>query len=705
MASYTITSSNFSSFSGGIEMPGHARVGTTWDGNYIRTVVCRYKFTTDGYGATSISFQTENASADVGAGSGDDSVAAMRFAIGTNPTEHKTTKSSTIGYAASGSYGNWVKGSLNVKLLPNTTYYLWIFPSEGFHSYTRFNIGNCTVTTSGSYGVASTITAGNGSFGSAIPITLSNSVGGVTNTVVVTCGGISKTLGTKSSSNNFTWTPALDEYGPAIPNAKSATATITVTTFYGSAQWGTSTKTITVSFPASCAPTLSLSNPTYYNTGSAAAGINQLVQGYSRLRVTAAYTAKYGASIASVKITYDGKTVTYSSSLGSSKTLTTSNAASASGTVKATVTVTDSRGFTKSAQQAFTILAYSNPKLTNVLLYRSDDSKTADESGAYVTARAKGNISDLGGENHFTLKASCRRKSNNAAVFSDVSLTDNTKQALGGRLSADITYIASITITDALGNTATVSETIPGQAWAMKFNSTATAVGFGMAPQGANRLEIPSDWVIRRGTENALFPSDGRYFKSYFSLSQIGLESGATIAAAWAALPDGSILLAPSNQFASGQRPASYGIVEIIRRSANYGAVYYHGAYTTPDDEYRMAVGNNGPTGTWTKIVTDEQSLLTDVQSLLNNMLTVATVESAALDIAAGGNASVTASAAKSGYTPIGIVGWTLPGSGSSYAAVFRCYLSGTTLNASIRSVGNAITSTFRWVVLYRKNY
>lgn len=89
---------------------------------------------------------------------------------------------------------------------------------------------------------------------------------------------------------------------------------------------------------------------------------------------------------------------------------------------------------------------------------------------------------------------------------------------------------------------------------------------------------------------------------------------------------------------------------------------------------------------------------------LLRDQFLVEYVQSAALNIAAGGTDNITASAAKTGYTPIGVVGWSLPGSGSSYGLVFRCYLSGTTLNASIRSVNAAITSTFRWYVLYLKN-
>lgn len=344
MASITVSGNNISSFDAGTEHVNEAVIGTTYEGNYNHVVTCRYKFTTDGYGATSVSFKTANATATVrGSSSSEDSIGRMRFDITTSSTKYKTYKGNDYGTAiTSYSYGNYVQGSMSIKLLPNTTYYLWIFPASNFSSYTRFSIGNCTVTTSGTYGTASTISASNGTFGSGISVTLSNSVSGTTNTLTVSCGGITKTLINNTTAMSATWTPSLTEYGAAITNAKSATATFTVTTKYGTATWGTSTKTITVSFPDTAGPSISAVSITYDNANTDASAFTVFVQGYSKAKATITAAGKYSATISTYELTINGATTTSSTSPVTSEAVTTA------GEVTATVKVTDSRGFSAS---------------------------------------------------------------------------------------------------------------------------------------------------------------------------------------------------------------------------------------------------------------------------------------------------------------------------------------------------------------------
>lgn len=90
----------------------------------------------------------------------------------------------------------------------------------------------------------------------------------------------------------------------------------------------------------------------------------------------------------------------------------------------------------------------------------------------------------------------------------------------------------------------------------------------------------------------------------------------------------------------------------------------------------------------------------------LTDAYIVDSVTSSAFNIAGNGSDNKTFSVAKSGYTPVGIVGWAFPGSGSSYAMLFRCYISGSNCVAYVRNVSASasMASALRVWVLYRKN-
>lgn len=99
-------------------------------------------------------------------------------------------------------------------------------------------------------------------------------------------------------------------------------------------------------------------------------------------------------------------------------------------------------------------------------------------------------------------------------------------------------------------------------------------------------------------------------------------------------------------------------------------------------------------------------SQITEIAQEISGKYTVDDVTSGAFSIAGNGSDNKSFSVAKSGYTPVGIVGWSFPGSGSSYAMLFRCYISGSNCVAYVRNVSATatMTSALRVWVLYRKN-
>lgn len=96
--------------------------------------VVRFTFTTDALGASHVSWYLENnylASSNA---------PALRWYIGTDPESHANAGASTDVYngdvtAATSGGTTTLAGSAGMVLLPNKTYYLWIFPSVAAYGY------------------------------------------------------------------------------------------------------------------------------------------------------------------------------------------------------------------------------------------------------------------------------------------------------------------------------------------------------------------------------------------------------------------------------------------------------------------------------------------------------------------------------------------------------------------------------------------
>ena len=485
----------------GTEIVDDVQVGTYqyyWSGNYLYTHHNgRYTITTDAHGANKISV-------DLGSGNKIQGWPnRLRLDVTASDSAHKLNGSDGAAFTDTGT------ASINVSLLPNTTYYVWVYcngNSDRFYDY-RDGASTISITSSGAYGTAGTPSASNGTFGSGIPVTVTGGTSGAKYTLTVSCAGQTTTLLNNSTSTSATWTPAIATYAPLITNANSAQATFSLKTYYAGVQVGsTQTKTITVTFPNTLGPTLASgwASHAYYNTGTAAASIAAYVQGYSKATVifdSSKITCKYGASISLYRIVCDG--VSDASSPYRTGTLTGTSA-----TIKCYVY--DSRGQSSSGTLTVNLNAYSKPKLSAISVYRSDSSGNADEDGLYISVKATATISSINSLNSYTLKAYTKTVS--ASSYTDKgSMTSGTRKILS-TYSADTSYDVKIELKDALNNTATYTTVLPTRTWAMKFRDDGQGVAFGKAPEYNKTLQIPADWQMRVGT-NALFllPSANAY--------------------------------------------------------------------------------------------------------------------------------------------------------------------------------------------------
>lgn len=530
-------STSRTAFYGNTEASGQSFVGTSYNGNSQEVCVTRYKFTTDSAGATAISFKTSQCTLTVaGHSTSNDSVVNIRFIINTSATNYinpnTTKRNAGYGYSTNLSYklanyddtSSYIKGTIKandahpVTLQPNTTYYLWVFPASNFAGYTRWNLGTCTVTTSGSVVQPSALTVSDGVFGAPIGITLSNSAS-VTNTVSVACAGHTETLQTESSENSLIWTPSIATYAPDVSGAY-ATATITTTTYYNDSAIGSNSKDITVRFNASdVGPTITINSVAPDNTGTDAASFGDIfIVGRSKVKSTISASTGAGASISEYSIVVNGITTTVNSL--TSNAITSANAINTSGiNIPYTVSAIDTRGFSFTQQGTVgtsqsPVYAYENPKIDEIIIFRCDSNGNRDDAGTYISVQATPGVSDLGtsgGNPRNTVvefKACSAESGGSYNTEQDIdkvppigpTIISLDRDSQPGSGSPDKSYTVRIRIKDSLENEEFATRIIPSQKWAIKFNSDASAVAFGKSPEctGSNYLEIPVNWSIRR---------------------------------------------------------------------------------------------------------------------------------------------------------------------------------------------------------------
>jgi hypothetical protein len=143
-----------------------------------------------------------------------------------------------------------------------------------------------------------------------------------------------------------------------------------------------------ISLPADYAPVIS--NPTLIPEN--AYGDNELlVQNVSTLRFDVDAETKYNAEIARYDVALCNKTYT-AAEIGDIETDILSEA----GTFTAVVSVTDSRGSTASTEVPVSVMAYNQPGIASVSLFRADSEGEALETGTYLGYRITGQVSRIG---------------------------------------------------------------------------------------------------------------------------------------------------------------------------------------------------------------------------------------------------------------------------------------------------------------------
>ena len=333
-----------------------------------------------------------------------------------------------------------------------------------------------------------TLSASSVNMGSKITIKTNRASTAFTHNISYKWGSTTGTI-KNSVTDSCEWTVPTS-FASDIPNAKSGTVTITVDTYNGSTKIGTKSVNLTAKVPGADWTKPKINSVTITPSGNADWVGSRYIQSKTKAKVVTGTTGQAGATIKSCEVTIDGTKYT--------GTDITSNAIRNSGTVSATVKVTDSRGYTNSTTQNISVEAYSKPYIANhsqyskVICARCDDSGTLVSNGTRLRLVLSKKWSALSsGVN--TALVEYRINSNSwvtasahSSNTSDISLT-----VTNATLDVKQTYKISIRITDKFGETDTYQYDIPTEEIAFNLKEGGGGAAFGKYAEG-DGLEV--DW-------------------------------------------------------------------------------------------------------------------------------------------------------------------------------------------------------------------
>lgn len=304
---------------------------------------------------------------------------------------------------------------------------------------------------------ASSLSASNGTLGTEQTLSVTRQSSSFTHTITYTCGSASGTIVSKSSSTSIAWTPPLS-LAQQNKTGTSVTVKLTITTYNGDSKVGSSaTKTITCSIPSSVKPTVSISvsDPNGY-----ASTYGGYVKGKSKIKVAITASGSQGSTIKSYSTSANGSTYTGST--------VTTDVVKSTGTLTIKTTVTDSRGRTASATKAITALAYSDPKISAMTVYRSDSSGNSNKSGAYLTVKFTAAVTSLSSKNTAKYVVKYKKVSDSSYTSATLSSYANNYSPSDAKYTfaadTDSSYNVVLTVTDAFKST---SKTVTGKTTSM----------------------------------------------------------------------------------------------------------------------------------------------------------------------------------------------------------------------------------------------
>jgi len=311
--------------------------------------------------------------------------------------------------------------------------------------------------------------------GAAMTINMPRASSGFTHTLTYSYNGLSGTIGSGLGSST-SWTPPLDAFAAATPNAMTGSGTLTCKTYSGSSLIGTKTCSFYTQIPTTVVP--SIGNVAVNDVNGYYSTYDAYVQNKSRISVAITAAGIYGSSISNGSIqlgtsVLSGLSAAFDPTIAGSRTLKSE--------------VTDSRGQKAADTRTVTVLEYITPQISDVNLERCDQDGTANSSGAYAKLSWAHQISSL--NSHNTAAMSVRTKTADGTYGDPVTVTASPYIFAA---NVNTSYVAELTVADNFESS--TGEIGVGSTFSLlDFKNDKTGIAFGKSSEKSNTFECALD--------------------------------------------------------------------------------------------------------------------------------------------------------------------------------------------------------------------
>lgn len=440
---------------------GYQRVYLTWSATQnvgANTSTISASLIWENAGATLSSSVAKTASITIG-GVVAGSTSTAVVGISANTTRTIVTGSREVAHNSDGTLSVAISGTFDIKFTLGGTYYA---STSASGTATLNTIPRTSIITS-----FPSFTIGNG-----VTVTAPRNSSGFTNEFHIYVGGTPIYTTPYLSQDSYTFTGAqLDGIYAHIPNANSVVVTAYVNTFSGATLIGQSSATASATVGSDIIPTFTslTSAETVTAVSNLALGANNYAQGISRIKFTVngAVGAK-SSSISSYNISFDG--ISYGQN-------GVTNGINTTGTIRATATVTDSRGMVSASKYVdVSILPYAPPNITTFTVVRDTVVTTAK---TVIGAT----ISSLNSKNQLTYKVESKLKTSDtwdtktASTSLSLGVTSLSVTPSYTTYDAVSSYDFRVTVSDKVGNSDVVQTAIGTEEVALSWGKTGIGVG------------------------------------------------------------------------------------------------------------------------------------------------------------------------------------------------------------------------------------
>ena len=463
-----------------------------YESSYNRVV--RYNLTPPTTGANRISVKFT----DVAKGNGTVPT-TLRFYIGTDPNSHANAGAGsayTGTLTSTYSMGLYTfSGSADVIINPNTTYYVWVFPSTTTFGWLEWPGDNGTAETSGGSYSTPTLSAKSVVMESPITIYTNRHSTSFHHKLTYSFGGATGTIA-EGVVDSYEWTPSL-ELAMEIPNAPSGVCTISCETYNGGTLIGTAQ-----------AVTFTLVVPDNEDTKPVVGMVLSMVcdhpfdgvciQNLTKVSAEMVADGKYGASIKSQQMAV-GNAVYEAPFLSGYLTQT--------GETAVTGKATDSRGYVGKTEQTITVIPYAKPMLipadgeTDIVCCRCNGGGNITDSGTWLKIKAKRHysqvVSDGVQKNFCSIRYRINGSGWNTILHGNEAEDEVDVEIPNGVADTTKAYTIEVGVVDDMGYEASVAIIVPSDNVEFHLRNGGDGAAFGEYSQEAKVLAVAESWELK----------------------------------------------------------------------------------------------------------------------------------------------------------------------------------------------------------------